>query len=186
MRRENVDNKFRFVLGPVAKDLTLGACPQEASPSPDHLDAGIVKLATENAALRAVNDELKAALDRLDGRFGAFLDQHNLATRNEIMMLGQIVRELHVFRKIMIVSSAASNPEAERLMDKALPIIMELRGTLLAWRAREGIDVPEYDHGKEADLHERLIHNFGGDKPTASAAKEIDAPTISREQERER
>ena len=52
------------------------------------------------------------------------------------MMLGQIVRELQVFRKIMIVSSAASSPEAERLMDKALPVIMELRGTLLAWRAR--------------------------------------------------
>ncbi|MDH2328633.1 hypothetical protein QCN27_17415 [Cereibacter sp. SYSU M97828] len=81
-------------------------------------------------------------------------------------MLDQIVRELHVFRQILIVASAASNGEAERLMDKALPIIMELRGTLISWRAREGIEVPEYDHSKEAEMLERLIHNHSGQRHT--------------------
>jgi hypothetical protein len=186
MRKENIDKRQRVDLRPLSLRLMLDNCPPGDVPTADHLEAGIDKLKTDNAVLLGVNNELKAALDRLDERFTQFLDQHNVATRNEIMMLGQIVRELHVFRQIIIVGSATNNAEAERLMDKALPIIMELRGTLLAWRAREGIDVPEYDHGKEADLHERLIHNFGGDKPAASAAKEIDAPTISREQERER
>jgi hypothetical protein len=183
MRKDNIDNKFRFVLGPRAKELTLRSCPAGDLPNAEHLEAGIAKLETENAALEGTNRELKAQFDRLDTRYEQFMAQHRLSTRNEVMMLGQIVRELHVFRQILIVSSAASNGEAERLMDKALPIIMELRGTLLAWRAREGIEVPEYDHGKEAQLLERLIQNPAVQKV---AEKKADDRAQSRETEKER
>lgn len=187
MRKENVDNKFRFVLGERAKALTIAQCPPGELPNSDHLDAGIQHLQNRHDVLEAVNLELKTQLDRLDKRYEQFLDQHRLATRNEVMMLGQIVRELHVFRQVLIMVTATSNDQAERLMDKALPIIMELRGTLISWRAREGIEVPEYDHGKEAEMLERLIHNHSGQKQSDKEAEKENAdPAIHRETEKER
>ncbi|MGO4855030.1 hypothetical protein [Phaeovulum sp. W22_SRMD_FR3] len=183
MRKDNIEKRQRVDLRPVSMALMHQSCPPGDIPNADHLEAGIVKLQSENIVLEGVNKELKFQLDRLDTRYEQFMAQHRLSTRNEVMMLGQIVRELHVFRQILIVSSAASNEEAERLMDKALPIIMELRGTLLAWRAREGIEVPEYDHGKEAQLLERLIQNPAVQKV---ADKEMDDLAQSRETEKER
>lgn len=183
MRKDNIENKFRFVLGHRAKEITVGSCPAGEIPSPEHLEAGIERLQSENFALEAVNRELKANFDRLDARYEQFLAQHRLASRNEVMMLGQIVRELHVFRQILIVSTAASNDEAERLMDKALPAIMEMRGTLVAWRAREGIEVPEYEVSRESQALEQLIQNPAIQRPTE---KEIDPNALSHKQEKER
>ncbi|MDH2328317.1 hypothetical protein QCN27_15735 [Cereibacter sp. SYSU M97828] len=187
MRKENIDNKFRFVLGERAKALTVAQCPPGELPNSDHLEAGIQHLQNQHEVLASVNIELKTQLDRLDKRYEQFLEQHRLATRNEVMMLGQIVRELHVFRQVLILATANGADHAERLMDKALPIIMELRGTLISWRAREGIEVPEYDHGKEAQMLERLIHNHSGQKqPDKEAERQIADPAIHRETEKER
>ena len=183
MRKDNIENKFRFVLGPRAKDLTARTCPAGDIPSADHLEEGIAKLEAETAALEGINRELKVQFDRLDNRYEQFLGQHRLSTRNEVMMLGQIVRELSVLRQILIVNATPNNAEAERLMDKALPVILEMRGTLLAWRAREGIEVPEYDHGREAQLLERLIHNPAAER---IAEKENADRSQSRETEKER
>lgn len=187
MRTENIDKRHRVDLRPAAMALMIESCPPGGVPNADHLDAGITNLKTENAVLEGINKELKVQLERLDARYEQFLDQHRLATRNEVMMLGQIVRELHVFRQVLIMVTATSNDQAERLMDKALPIIMELRGTLISWRAREGIEVPEYDHGKEAEMLERLIHNHSGQKQSDKETEKENAdPAIHRETEKER
>lgn len=128
MRKENIDKRQRVDLRPAAMALMIESCPAGEIPNADHLDAGILKLKTEFSVVEGINKELKFQLDRLDSRYEQFLAQHRLSTRNEVMMLGQIIRELYVYRQILTVSAASSNYEAERLMDKALPIIMELRG----------------------------------------------------------
>lgn len=183
MRKDNIEKRTRIDLRAASVALMNETCPPGEIPNSDHLEAGIVNLKRENHVLEGVNRTLREQFDRLDKRFDQLLAQQRLSTRNEVMMLGQIVRELHVFRQILIVSSATSTPEAERLMDKAALAIMELRGTLVAWRAREGIEVPEYEQSKEAELLERLNQSPTLNKNTDRSLAERE---LTRETEKER
>lgn len=73
-----------------------------------------------------------------------------------IMILGQIVRELHMDRQILVLLSAPK-PEAQQLMEHALKFMVEMRTMLYNWREREGIEIPEYDREEEQKILDRLV-----------------------------
>lgn len=159
MRKDNITDRFRFVLGQFAKDLTVEYCPPGELPNADHLEAGIKALRHEVEIERAVHARLRSEFDRLDDRMMEIVAAQTTGMRGLMMTVGQVVRELSVFRKIMIVSGATSNDQAERLYDKALPAIMELRATMALWRQREGLEIPEFDLDEESRLLEQLAQN---------------------------
>jgi len=130
--------------------------PGEELPGRDHLEAGIAALQREVEVEREVQARLKAAFDRLDSRMMELVAAHGTGMRGLMMTVGQVVRELSVFRKIMIISGATSNDQAERLYDKALPAILELRATMALWRQREGLEIPEFDQKEESRMLEEL------------------------------
>ncbi|RWR09166.1 hypothetical protein D2T29_20705 [Sinirhodobacter populi] len=159
MRRENIENRYRFVLGPVAAALTAEHTPPGDISRPDHLEAGITRLANDLATERAVNQRLGEVFANLDARFASLLSAHNDGMRGLMMTVGQTVRELHVIRRVLIIAGATSNEQAERLYDKALPAITELRATMALWRQREGLEIPEFSLEEEDRLLTQLIQN---------------------------
>lgn len=159
MRRENVDNRYRFVLGSAAAALTARHTPEGDIPRPEHLEAGIAALHQDLAIAREVNTRLEQQFDRLDSSFRSLLSAHSDGMRGLMMTVGQSVRELHVIRRVLIISGATSSEQAERLYDKALPAITELRATLALWRQREGLEIPEFSLEEEERILNQLIHN---------------------------
>lgn len=79
--------------------------------------------------------------------------------RGLLMMLGQMIREMHILRHVITVAAAADEEEAGWLLENALPSVLELHATVAAWRAREGIDLPEFDRVRDEWALERLIQN---------------------------
>lgn len=159
MRRENVDNRYRFVLGRAAAALTAEHTPPGEISRPDHLEAGISRLESDLAVERETNRRLGEAFRNLDARFLSLLAAHSDGMRGLMMTVGQTVRELHVIRRVLIISGATSSEQAERLYDKALPAITELRATLALWRQREGLEIPEFSLEEEERILNQLIHN---------------------------
>lgn len=159
MRRENIENRYRFVLGRAAAALTAEHTPPGEISRPDHLEAGIARLEGDLAVEREINRRLDAAFQNLDARFRSLLAAHNDGMRGLMMTVGQTVRELHVIRRLLIISGATSSEQAERLYDKALPAITELRATLALWRQREGLEIPEFSLEEEERILNQLIHN---------------------------
>ncbi|MPL92138.1 hypothetical protein SDC9_38235 [bioreactor metagenome] len=157
MRKENINDRFRFVLGPLAKELTLKLCGKDEIPNSEHLEAGIKALRRDAEVEAEVNRRLREEFDRLDGRMMQLVSAQNTGMRGLVMMSGQLVRELSVIRKLLIVTGATSNEQAERLFDKAEPAIMEMRATLALWRQREGLEIPEFSLEEEGKLLEHLV-----------------------------
>ncbi|MFC3058383.1 hypothetical protein [Paenirhodobacter populi] len=159
MRKENIDNRYRFVLGAEAAALTANHTPEGDLPRAEHLDAGIAALQGEVELARQVNNRLGEEFDRLDQRFQSLLSSHNDGMRGLMMTVGQTIRELHVIRRVLIISGATSSEQAERLYDKALPAINELRATMALWRQREGLEIPEFSLVEEERILNQLIQN---------------------------
>lgn len=159
MRRENIENRYRFVLGRAAAALTAEHTPPGEISRADHLEAGIARLESDLAVERETNRRLGEAFRNLDARFLSLLAAHNDGMRGLMMTVGQTVRELHVIRRVLIISGATSSEQAERLYDKALPAITELRATLALWRQREGLEIPEFSLEEEERILNQLIHN---------------------------
>ncbi|MCL4068174.1 hypothetical protein M3484_16505 [Pseudomonas sp. GX19020] len=164
MRRDNIDNRYRFVLGQVATALTAEQTPPGEISRPDHLEAGIVRIQNELAIERATNRRLTEAFQTLDARFFTLLTAHNDGMRGLMMTVGQTVRELNVIRRVLIISGATSTEQAERLYDKALPAIMELRATMALWRQREGLEIPEFSLEEEERILSELIQSPATDR----------------------
>lgn len=159
MRKTNIIDRYRFVLGNQATELTQAHCPHGDDPRPEHLEAGITALNQALEVEREVSRRLTIEFDKLNSRMQTLVSAHNTGLRGLMMTVGQTVRELNVIRKIMIVSGATSTDQAERLYDKALPAIMEMRATMAMWRHREGLSVPEFSIDEETRLLEYLIQN---------------------------
>ncbi|RWR25498.1 hypothetical protein D2T31_21830 [Sinirhodobacter populi] len=159
MRKDNIDNRYRFVLGTEAAALAADHTPEGDLPRAEHLDAGIAALQREIELAKQVNSRLGQEFDRLDQRFQSLLSSHNDGMRGLMMTVGQTVRELHVIRRVLIISGATSSEQAERLYDKALPAINELRATMALWRQREGLEIPEFSIEEEERILNQLIQN---------------------------
>ncbi|WP_420024770.1 hypothetical protein ACN9JG_22930 (plasmid) [Cereibacter azotoformans] len=159
MRKDNINDRYRIYLGAKAKALTVAHCPPGELPGSDHLEAGIEALQQALEVERAVLRRLQDEFDRLDGRMVNLVSAHNHGLRGLMMMTGQMVRELNVIRKILIVSAASNNEQAERLYVKAVPAIMEMRATLAVWREREGLEVPEFSFEQEERILQQLVQN---------------------------
>lgn len=172
MRKENIDNRYRFVLGTEAAALTALHTPEGDLPRPEHLDAGIAALRREIDLARGVNARLGEEFDRLDGRFQSLLSAHNDGMRGLMMTVGQTVRELHVIRRVLIISGATSSEQAERLYDKALPAINELRATMALWRQREGLEIPEFSLEEEERILNQLIQNSATERERGEVTSE--------------
>ncbi|WP_323039465.1 hypothetical protein [Gemmobacter sp.] len=179
MRRENIENRYRFVLGPAAAALTTEHTPPGDISRPDDLEAGINRLGSDLATERAINQQLREAFTNLDARFAALLSAHNDGMRGLMMTVGQTVRELHIIRRILIIAGATSNEQAERLYDKALPAITELRATMALWRQREGLEIPEFSLEEEDRLLNLLIQNPAGERQHDQPAGETLAEALT-------
>lgn len=172
MRRENIENRFRFVLGPAAAALTAEHTPAGDISRPDHLEAGIARIQSDLVIERETNRRLTEAFQNLDARFLSLVSAHNDGMRGLMMTVGQTVRELHVIRRVLIISGATSNEQAERLYDKALPAITELRATMALWRQREGLEIPEFSLEEEDRLLSQLIQNPATERERGEATTE--------------
>ena len=159
MRKTNINDRYRFVLGTQATELTQAPCPPGEDPTPEHLEAGISALHRAVEVEREVSRRQAIEFEKLDARMQSLVSAHNTGLRGLMMTVGQTVRELNVIRKIMVVSGATSTEQAERLYDKALPAIMEMRATMAMWRHREGLSVPEFSLDEETRLMEYLMQN---------------------------
>lgn len=89
-----------------------------------------------------------------------------------MMTVGQTVREMHVIRRVLIIAGATSTEQAERLYDKALPAINELRATMALWRQREGLEIPEFSLEEEERILNQLIQNPAEDRAKATMTAE--------------
>lgn len=164
MRRDNMVERIRLVLGPRALELAKPQVPEGDTVSASALDAGIQALQDELAHQRRLNQEIASRQDRFEALMDTVTAQHRISARAMLMMTGQLVRELSVIRRLLAVSAAPSNAASERLLQQAEPAIAELRQTLALWREREGIDVPEYTMEKEEQYLRTLMHSSPDDR----------------------
>lgn len=172
MRKESIDNRYRFVLGTEAAAITAAHTPEGELPRAEHLDLGIAALRREIEFEKQVNSRLGQEFDRLDQRFQSLLSAHNDGMRGLMMTVGQTVREMHVIRRVLIIAGATSTEQAERLYDKALPAINELRATMALWRQREGLEIPEFSLEEEERILNQLIQNPADDRAKATVPGE--------------
>lgn len=172
MRKDSIDNRYRFVLGAEATAITAAHTPDGELPRAEHLDLGIAALRREIEFEKQVNSRLGQEFDRLDQRFQSLLSAHNDGMRGLMMTVGQTVREMHVIRRVLIIAGATSSEQAERLYDKALPAINELRATMALWRQREGLEIPEFSIEEEERILNQLIQNPAGDREKATGPGE--------------
>lgn len=172
MRKESIDNRYRFVLGAEATAITAAHTPDGDLPRAEHLDIGITALRRQIELEKQVNSRLGQEFDRLDQRFQSLLSAHNDGMRGLMMTVGQTVREMHVIRRVLIIAGATSSEQAERLYDKALPAINELRATMALWRQREGLEIPEFSLEEEERILNQLIQNPADDRAKAAVTGE--------------
>lgn len=157
MRKDNLTDKLRFVLGPEARNIALRNTPPGQVPSAEHLEAGIAALIQDRAIEKEVNRRLQEEFDKLNGRMTQLVTGQNSAMRGLMMTVGQVVRELSVIRRIMIIAGATSNEQAERLYEKAEPALVELRATMALWRQREGLEIPEFSYDEETRVLDQML-----------------------------
>lgn len=141
MRRDNLEARVRVVLGPRALALASEANTTDEAPTAEHLEYGIERLQVKVAAEARLNAVLQQSIDSITKAVTAANQTNIVANRGSIMMVGQMVRELHMFRQILVLLSAPKS-EAQYLLEHALKPIVEMRKTLLNWRDREGIEIP--------------------------------------------
>lgn len=157
MRRDNMDNRFRFVLGPEAVAFLKRHCPPDEEPKAAHLDAAIAAITAELSvredALKAQQAELSMERELrtdLDRRFKQFVKDNRTGVRGLMMAIGAIIKELDATRRVLEFTAVKANEQAERLLVGAIPSIMELRSTLGHWRGRHNMELPKFDRAAEA------------------------------------
>lgn len=164
MRRDNMDNRFRFVLGPEAVALLKRNCPSDDEPKAAHLDAAIAAISADLSAredaLKAQQAELSSERKRradLERRLKECVQDNRTGVGGLMMAVGAIIRELDATRKVLQFTAVKSNDQAERLLVGAIPTIMELRSTLGYWRGRHNMELPKFDRAEEAWTLEQLM-----------------------------
>jgi hypothetical protein len=174
MRKEAIDNRFRFVLGPKAAALTSAACPPDDIPKSEHLDKAIEILEDKLASEKRINTELQAALTNLGDSLLVMTDKQAVANRGLIMMLGQCARELKVMRKALVLNNSEGPEESQQLLKEGVEYIVELRASLAEWRHREGIKVPEFDRTEEEKILDALIQSSVETRRELASARQIE------------
>jgi hypothetical protein len=172
MRKEALDDRYRIRLGPKATELSKAHCPPTEIPSSEHLEIGIDRLTRELEILAAQNKTLQSVIDGFGYRLDSFTDKQAIANRGLIMMMGQCVRELDTMRTILVAMRATSPDEAQKLLEYGAYFITKMRGTLDAWRDREGINVPQYDREEEEKVLNDLNAPPASKQPVQSQGKE--------------
>jgi len=170
-----------MVLGDDAIELAKSAGDAQAGITSRDLDRGIVALKTE---LRETKAALKQAQDTLSELLHRFDKTEELRVRSDcghLMLHGQIHRELKGILGLvgLLVSARSSDEMREGDFDAAMRVVEDLvaetRNTLAFWRAREGLEMPEYDRQKMQEEHERLL----------AEARMINARALAQQQQKE-
>ncbi|WP_424753282.1 hypothetical protein [Methylobacterium sp.] len=164
MRSHNIENRYRFVLGPEAVALVKRHCPPDEEPKAAHLDAAIAAISAELSAredaLKAqqadlvAERELRADLDR---RLTEIIQDNRTGLRGLMMAIGEIIKELDVIRQVLEFTATKANEQAERLLLGAIAPVMKLRSLLGVWRARHNMELPKFDRAEEAWTQAQLI-----------------------------
>lgn len=164
MRSHNIENRYRFVLGPEAVALVKRHVPPDEEPKAAHLDAAIAavcaELSAREDALKAQQAELSMEREQragLDRRFKQFVKDNSTGVRGLMMAIGAIIKELDATRKVLEYTAVKANEQAERLLFGAIPSIMELRAMLGHWRGRHDMELPKFDLAEEAWTQAELM-----------------------------
>lgn len=164
MRRDNVDTERpRMVLGDEATKLAKSAASRDFGITPGDLDRAIIALKTELAETKAALMQAREDFTHLLHRFDKTEELRVRSDRGSLMMLGQIHRDLKGMCGLIGLVSCRKAPEDVREGDveAAIRVVEDLAAetsnTLAYWRAREGLEMPEYDRKKIQEEHERLL-----------------------------
>lgn len=182
MRRDNIDaERPRMVLGELAIELAKSQADPQTGVTSRDLDRGIYALKTElteaKAALKQAQDTISHLLQRFD-------KTEELRVRSDcghLMLHGQIHRELKGILGLvgLLVSAKSSDEMREGDFNAAMRVVEDLvaetRNTLAYWRAREGLEMPEYDRHKMQEEHDRLL----------AEARLINARALAQQQQKE-
>lgn len=174
MRKEAIDNRFRFVLGPKAAGLTAAACPTGELPKSEHLDRAIESLEEKLASEKRINAELQRAISGFSDSLLVMTDKQAVANRGLIMMLGQCVRELKVMRMALVLNNSEGPEESQQLLKEGVEYIVEMRASLAEWRHREGIKVPEFDRTEEEKILDDLIQRSAETRLQTASSRQIE------------
>ena len=164
MRRDNVDgNKPRIYLGDIAITFINDTLQMDEPISGHHLDRAIAGHQAELAGLKAALKKSEEVCEQLLHRFDKTEELRVRSDAGHLMMHGQIHRELKGILGLvgLLVSSKSEDEVREGDFDSAMRVVEDLvaetRNTLAYWRAREGLEMPEYDRHKMQDEHDRLL-----------------------------
>ena len=181
MRRENVDaERPRMVLGDEATKLARSATSGDTGISPGDLDRAIIALKTELAESKGALKQAQENFTQLLHRFDKTEELRVRSDAGHLMMHGQIHRELKGILGLvgLLVSSKSEDEVREGDFDCAMRVVEDLvaetRNTLAYWRAREGLEMPEYDRHKMQEEHDRLL----------AEARMINARALAQQQEK--
>ena len=164
MRRDNLEvSNPRIYIGDDTIELINTVRQPDEPMSGRLLDVAIVALKTELAETKAALMQAREDFTHLLHRFDKTEELRVRSDRGSLMMLGQIHRDLKGMCGLIGLVSCRKAPEDVREGDveAAIRVVEDLAAetsnTLAYWRAREGLEMPEYDRKKIQEEHERLL-----------------------------
>ncbi len=182
MRRENLEaSKPRIYLGDIAIAFTDAVRPADEPISGKHLDIAIAAHQAKVAGMEAALKKSEELCAELLHRFDKTEELRVLSDRGHLMLHGQIHRELKGLMGLVGLLVARKSPDDLREGDLEAAIrvvedlVAETRNTLAYWRAREGLEMPEYDRHKMQEEHDRLL----------AEARLINARALAQQQQKE-